>query len=284
MASGVQTTELQAGEFTFKVRQAGPQGARPVFLLHGFPETSWSWRHQMHHLAEAGFSVLAPDQRGYSPGARPTAVQAYRAVELVGDVIAMADALGWARFDVVGHDWGGAVAWQLAGRHPDRIRTLTVVSTPHPAAFASARGAGGDQAERSSYMDFFRQEGVAERRLLDDDAAGLRNMYPLTGMVGQDIEEYIEVLGEAGALTAALNWYRAMSAGDGVGLGPITCPTLYVWSNQDVALGREAAEATESCVEGAYKFVELDGVSHWVPEDAPDRLNELLLDHLRSYA
>jgi pimeloyl-ACP methyl ester carboxylesterase len=201
----------------------------------------------------------------------------------VDDVLGFADALGVARVHLVGHDWGAAVAWQVAGRHPDRLRTLTILSVPHPLAFRAAlRDPGGsDQSTRSSYIEFFRSEGAAEA-FTADEAAGLRALFAATGMHGDEVQPYVDALGTPDAMKAALNWYRAADLTLVEGLGPITTPTLYVWSTNDPALGREAAEATAEHVAGPYRFEVLDGVSHWIAEEAPEQLNALLLEHLQS--
>jgi pimeloyl-ACP methyl ester carboxylesterase len=277
--------EIAVGEMTFTGRAAGPAGGRLVLFLHGFPQTSWSWRYQLTALGEQGYRAVAFDQRGYSPGARPEQLDLYRMEHLVADVLGVADSLGGHTFDLVGHDWGGAVAWHVAGRYPDRLRTLTVASTPHPRAFTTAlRQEGADQATRSTYMDFFKQPDAPEQLFLADGAAGLRGLYTATGLEGDDVEHYVEVLTQPYAMTAALNWYRAASIGDVRGMGPITAPTLYVWSTNDAALGREAAEATGQHVDGPYRFEVLEGVSHWIAEEAPDRFTALLADHLEGSA
>ena len=260
---------------------AGPDDGEPVVLLHGFPETAHSWHLQVPVLAAAGYRVVAPDQRGYSPDARPDAVEAYGTPQLVGDVLAIADALDIDRFHLVGHDWGGALAWQLAGRHPQRLRTLTVLSTPHPAAFGLALAGdadGGDQAQRSGYMEIFRAEH-SEDGFLAEDAQLLRLVYLGSGQTEAEAAPYLAALGTTEALRAALNWYRAADITLVEGLGPIVTPTLYVWSTDDVALGRTAAERTADFVEGPYRFEVLEGVDHWIAEHAPDAVNELLLDH-----
>jgi pimeloyl-ACP methyl ester carboxylesterase len=286
----VKSIELSVNGFTFSGLQSGPSAGRPVLLLHGFPQTSWSWRHQLEALENAGHRGLAFDQRGYSSGARPPDVSDYRVEELVVDALSVADSQGWEAFDVVGHDWGAVVAWALAGIHPDRIKTLTAVSVPHPAAFASALGSGdGDQASRSSYIEVFRAEGgVAEKILLGEDGSGdgLRSMFTASGFPEghEDVEVFVKAMLEPGALTAALNWYRAMSAGSFAQLGKITVPTLYVWSTKDIALGRRGAEDTVNWVSGPYRFEILKGVSHWIPEMAPDDMSRLLLEHLGAHA
>jgi pimeloyl-ACP methyl ester carboxylesterase len=270
--------ELAVGDLVFDARAEGPADGELVLLLHGFPQTSRAWRAQLTALAGAGYHAVAPDQRGYSPGARPDDLGEYRIDRLVADVLGVADQLGVERFHLVGHDWGGAVAWQVAGRHPDRLLTLTSVSTPHPGAFRRSIQ-DGEQRDRSSYMLFFRSP-EAEGFFLDNDAAGLRALYTASGLDEDAAAEYVRALTDPGAITAALNWYRAADLGIVEGLARITTPTLYVWSTNDPALGREAADATAEHVDGPYRFEVLDGVSHWIAEEAPDALNALLLEHL----
>ena len=197
----MQQLELAVGPLRFDARAVGPADGPVVVLLHGFPETSASWRHQLEALGAAGYRVVAPDQRGYSPGARPSEIEAYDPERLVEDTIGFADALGADRVHLVGHDFGGLVAWHTASRHADRLLTLTVASTPHPRAVARSILEGGEQREKSSYMLFFRSD-AAEGWFLDDDAAGLRR-----ALTGVDAEDAVRVLTQPGAMTAALNWY-----------------------------------------------------------------------------
>jgi pimeloyl-ACP methyl ester carboxylesterase len=275
--------EIDANGFRFAARAAGPADGRRVLLLHGFPQTSWCWRAQLGALAAAGYRAVAPDQRGYSPGARPADVADYSMPCLLADVMALADKMEMDTFDLVGHDWGGMVAWQAATHHPERVRSLTSVSTPHPLALQHAL-LGGDpaQAERAEAMDLYREPDEAERLLLGPDGSGSGLLALLTagGLSAPDAAVYVEALREPGALTAALNWYRAMERSDLFELTPVDVPTLYVWSTGDAALGRTAAEATGDCVTGTYRFAVLEDVSHWIPEMAAGRLNELLIDHL----
>jgi pimeloyl-ACP methyl ester carboxylesterase len=278
----METLELKASGLVFDALADGPADGRLVVLLHGFPQTSWSWRRVMPLLAAAGCRVVAPDQRGYSPGARPEGVPAYRMPLLVADVVGMLDALGADRADVVGHDWGAAVAWQLASRHPDRVRTLTPVSVPHPLAFVDALRHDDDQRERSAYMQLFRVEGKAEEVLLRTDDAGLRAFFGGAEATA-DVDRYIALMREPGVLTKCLNWYRAQDLADIEDVGPTTVPTLYVWSDDDRALGPVAAHATASHVTGPYRFEVLHGVSHWVPEEAPEQLATWILEHLAAH-
>ncbi|MEN1882719.1 alpha/beta fold hydrolase [Streptomyces mirabilis] len=271
---------ISTGAGVFDAIVAGPPEGRPVLLLHGFPQTGLVWHRQIATLAAHGYRVVAPDQRGYSPGARPERPEDYRISLLVDDVVAISEELGWAAFDLVGHDWGGAVAWWTAHAHPGRVRTLTVVSTPHPGALATTLRTDQEQRERSHYMIDWRDTSTTEERMLAHDAQELRDLY--AGKVPLDsAEAYVRHLSQPGALTAALNWYRA-GRPDGA-IGVIDVPTLYVWSTEDSAFGPAAAQETGRWVKGPYRFETLQGVSHWVPEEAPETLSRLLLQHLRAH-
>ena len=271
--------DVPVGELTFRARVDGPEDGELVLLLHGFPQSSHEWRHLLPPLGRAGFRAVAPDQRGYSPGARPQGVEHYARDHLVADVLAIADWLGGHTFHVVGHDWGAAIAWAVAGLYPDRVRTLTALSVPHPAAFGAALRGDDDQRRRSTYMDVYRAEGgVAEQTLLADDAAKLRATFTRSGLT-DDIEPYVSLLREPGALTAALDWYRARQTGS---VGPVTAPTVLVWGADDHAVGRAAIEACGEHVDGPFRLEVLEGVGHWIPEQAPDRLERIVLAHLAS--
>jgi pimeloyl-ACP methyl ester carboxylesterase len=275
--------DVPAAGFTFKVRLAGPKDGEPVVLLHGFPETSYEWRYQMKTLAAAGYRVIAPDQRGYSPGARPEAVSAYALPLLVVDVLSLTTALGADRFHVVGHDWGAAVAWGVALFAPQRVLSLTSVSIPHPGALErQLADPTSCQHAASSYFDSFAAPG-SEDLFLINDAWLLRAAY--AGLSTDAIEAYLGVLRSKVALGAALNWYRAnVSHREIVGAVdlPATVPTLLVWGDQDPYICREGIDGTASFVRAPYRLEVLAGVGHFVPELAPDRVGALLLEHLRS--
>jgi pimeloyl-ACP methyl ester carboxylesterase len=276
-----QLMQVDVGDLTFDVRVDGPADGPPVLLLHGFPETSLSWAAVMPLLAAAGLRIYAPDQLGYSPGARPDEVDAYALPNLAQVTADLMTALELPTAHVVGHDWGANVAWTLGAWHPDRVQTLTAVSVPHPAAYTAAFRADPEQKERSAYIRLFWQQGKAEEVLLADGARRLRRMLGAeadTGIPAEAVDEYVAVLSAPGALTAALNWYRAMSSGSRV--DPVAVPTTYVWSDGDVAIGRTAAEACGDFVTGDYRFVELPGVSHWIPEQAPRQLAGAILDRI----
>lgn len=267
---------------TFDGLEAGPQDGTPVVLLHGFPQTSAAWHRQMRALAAVGYRAVAVDQRGYSPGARPDDFEAYRIDLLGGDIVGIADELGLERFHVVGHDWGGFVAWWLAATHADRVASVVSVSTPHPQAFVAALRYP-EQKLRSFYMPLLsspRAAGV----LAAGDVLGLRAVFTLSGLPKPLAEPYVErARSDPGLLPAALAWYRA-NTGTAMralaGAGGITVPAMYVWSTRDSALGPYAAHLTGRYVSGPYRFEILSGVSHWIPEMAPDTLDRLLLDHL----
>lgn len=268
-------TQIALDDLMFEVTVSGPDDGTPVVLLHGFPESAACWRPLTARLTAAGLRVLAPNQRGYSPGARPVGVDAYRTENLVTDVLGLLDALGLPTVHLVGHDWGAAVAWRVAGLHPDRIRTLTAISVPHPAAYAWALRDDADQQQRSSYIGLFRQEGKAEALLLAEGARRLRAMFGDAVDPGLR-DEFVRLLGEPGALTAALNWYRAVNREFG-SLPPVRVPTTYVWSTADPAVGPAAAQRCGEFVDAPYECVVLEGASHWIPEECPDALADAVL-------
>jgi len=260
----------------FDVTDSGPDDAEVVVLLHGFPQNHREWAGVTPYLAGAGYRVLAPDQRGYSPGARPAGRRAYVQSNLVDDVLALVDAAGAQKVHLVGHDWGAAVAWAFTSRHPDRVRTLTAVSVPHPKAFAWAMPRG--QLLKSWYLAAFQLPVLPERLLPTHRVLSLVGG---NGLTAEQLRAYVEPLGRDG-LTGALNWYRALpwSQREKGYADRCTVPTTYVWSDGDTALGRASAEATERYVDAPYRFAVLPGVSHWIPDEAPDTLAELILDRI----
>ncbi|MGC4770327.1 alpha/beta fold hydrolase [Micromonospora sp. DT44] len=268
--------QVDARGLTFEVRTDGPSDGVPVLLLHGFPQHSGEWDEVVPPLHAAGLRTYALDQRGYSPGARPAEVAGYRIPGLVADAVAVLDALGLDAVHLVGHDWGAIVAWAVAAAHPQRVRTLTAVSVPHPAAMAHALATDGQQKARSSYIALFRKPGKAEKVLLAWHATALRKLLGGVGDAAR-VNRYADPMREPGALTAALNWYRAMSRADLAAVAPVAVPTTYVWSDRDVAIGRTAAEACAANVTGDYLFVPLAGVTHWIPDAAPAALAEAVL-------
>jgi pimeloyl-ACP methyl ester carboxylesterase len=269
------------GGLVFDVRDSGPRDGEPVVLLHGFPQDSSASDRMAPALHTAGLRTLAPDQRGYSPGARPAGRSAYRLRAAVDDVLALLQAAGLERAHVVGHDWGGIVGWALAAWHPWRVATLTALSVPHPAAMARSLG-HSDQALRSSYVGLFQLPVVPEALLLAGRGAVLRRTLRSGGLPADLADRYTDRMREPGALTAALNWYRAVPL-SGSPVGAVGVPTLHVWGDRDAFLGRTATEATAEFVDAPYALEVLEGVPHWIPELAADRTAELVTAHVRTH-
>jgi pimeloyl-ACP methyl ester carboxylesterase len=244
------------------------------------------WRAQITALASAGYRAVTPSQRGYSPGARPDPSDPanYHLDRLMDDAMAIAAACGHdeRRFHLVGHDWGGSIAWSLADRFPQRLKSLTVLSRPHPNAFNRAlQLPDGDQAHRSRHHKAFLEPDAADV-VLADNCKWLRGRLAAAGVPAAAIEKHLGVLGNRPAMEAALAWYRARGAIRGP-LGVIEVPTLYIWSDADDTVGRIAAEGTKDFISAPYRFEVLPGVGHFASDQAPDRVNELLLQHLAAY-
>jgi pimeloyl-ACP methyl ester carboxylesterase len=272
--------EIEANGLQFETLLAGPEDGETVILLHGYPQSAASWQETMEWLARRGYRAIAPNLRGYSPGANPPEASAYSMGQLVGDVIGIADALGAERFHLVGHDWGGALAWAVAGAYPSRLFSLTVLSTPHTAALLEALRSPM-QSLRSSYMRFFRIPRVPEALLnaanLTPAGVGLR----LTGLPRSSWRRDRAQLQRVGGLHGPLNWYRGAVKGSS---GPhrITVPTMYIWGRHDRFLGRRAAELTAKHVTGPYRFEEINA-GHWILDRNPAELQRLLGQHLESH-
>ncbi len=272
-----QISTVERDGFEFDVLDEGPPDGEPVVLLHGFPERATSWRYVTPILNAAGYRTLAMDQRGYAPGARPPRRRDYTATELAADAAALVDRVGGSAH-VVGHDWGSAVAWTLAATAPDRVRSLTAVSVPHPKAFLESwvRSA---QGLKSWYMAFFQLPGVPE--LLA--SRGLFGPFlRRAGMSRDDVARFRTEVLEDGAFRGGLMWYRALPFSRPGDLdGEVTVPTTLVWSDEDVAIGRWSVDRTAEYVAAPYELVVLAGVSHWIPTEAPDALADAILTRVR---
>lgn len=275
----VQSTPIRVGEHVLDVAVCGPADGTPVLMLHGFPASRASFAEVAPLLAEQGLRLVVPDQRGYSPDACPTDPQAYRIERLVEDVTGLLDALGLDSVHLVGHDWGAMVAWATAAWHPARVRSLTVLSVPHPRALAWARAHDVDQQHGSDYINLLVIPGKAERVLLADDARPLRRGF-FDAVDPALVDRHVSLLQRPGALTGALNWYRSH---DHVldELPPVDVDTTLVWGAEDPALRRAAAERCGSHVTGDYRFVELPDAGHWIPEAHPHVVADEVLHHVR---
>ena len=263
---------------TFDVRDAGPADGPVVVLLHGFPQHNDSWDAVIDRLTVQGYRCLAPNQRGYSPGARPPRRRDYRISELVGDLGALIDASGAKQVHLVGHDWGAAVAWAAAAEMPGRLKTVSPISVPHPAAFLRSF-LNSRQGLASYYMYLFQLPRLPEWTLLRGNGSFMSRSLRQAGQTRDVAARDARAMLEPGALTAAINWYRAMPLSNPRALNQkVSVPTLYVWSDQDVALMPKAAHNTGCYVTGEYRFEIMHGVSHWIPDEEPDKLADLLLD------
>ncbi|MFT4087267.1 MAG: alpha/beta hydrolase [Gordonia sp. (in: high G+C Gram-positive bacteria)] len=249
---------------TFEVTTSGPPRGQWVVMLHGFPVDSRCWKAVLPRVHDAGLRTVTINQRGYSPGARPAEVDAYSLDKLVGDVVAIIDHLNIAYSMIVGHDWGGIVAWQLAARHPERFTGLVAISTGHASAMRDALLVGSDQKERSAYIKDILADG-AEDLFTARDGVLLRR-------AGVPADELSGIL-EPGAITGPMNWYRANFTGDvakKLECPPVEIPTTVLWSDGDSALGREQAEFSGRYVYSDFRFSVLHDVDHWVPEHDPE--------------
>jgi pimeloyl-ACP methyl ester carboxylesterase len=278
MMAVMRDLEFAVNGMVFTGIASGPDDGDLVLLLHGFPQTCMAWAAQVEALGQAGWRAVAPDIRGFTDGARPGPVSQYTQDLVASDVLAIAAELKTVSFNLAGHDLGGIIAWDVACRYPQYVRTLAVASTPHLTPFAAALDAG--QEQRLPPFGLFRQPGTAEHALLDNDAAALRPSYQ--GLPGELIERYVGYFSRPGVLTAALNHFRAFEFDDWLALPDATMPTLFTWGADDPYLARSTALATRAHVKARYTEKELPGTGHWVPDLAADQVSQLLLQHLRA--
>ncbi|MGM0558435.1 MAG: alpha/beta fold hydrolase [Myxococcota bacterium] len=258
-----------------------------VMLLHGFPEFWYSWRHQIPALVDAGFRVVAPDMRGYNTSEKPDPVAAYNIDRLADDVADMIEHLGEEHAHIIGHDWGAAVAWHFASRHADKLETLSILNAPHPATMLRWLKTPR-QLLKSWYMFFFQLPWLPEAMLRAGDFAYPRRVCKhgtvrKGAFTDEDIERYIESYEQPGALTAMINYYRALirSVLEKPDSPVIEAETLVIWGEQDVALRVEMAEPPRDLVPNV-RIKKLPDASHWVQMDRPEKVNALLLEFLTS--
>ena len=267
------------------VVQAGPKSGTPVVLLHGYPEFWYGWRKQIPALVEAGCRVIVPDQRGYNLSDKPEGVKAFSMDELVKDVIGLIDALGYEKVNLVGHDWGAVVAWVVAHQHPERLHRLGILNVPHPAVMKRFLQRDFEQLRRSWYVFFFQLPWLPEAVMSAQDWRGmvraLRGSGRIDTFTNEDIEKYKEAWSQPGAMTAMINWYRAV-----LRYQPpiptdarIRVPTLMMWGMKDTALShRMARPSMDYCDEGNLIF--FPEATHWVQHDEAESVNHYLIDFL----
>jgi pimeloyl-ACP methyl ester carboxylesterase len=282
----LQSVTTPAGTFTAEID--GPDDGPLVVFLHGYPQSRHTWRAQQPALATAGWRTVAIDQRGYSPGVRPdpTVLADYAVDHLVADVLAVAAALGHGPdrpFHLVGHDWGGAVAWLVAARHAAAVASLTVLSRPHPSAFRAAIEADADgQRHRSRHHRAFHDPETGPL-LLADGGRRLRRGLTDNGVPDDAADAYLSVLGTPEAIEAALAWYRAAGTISRIEAADVEVPTLYLWGDADLSVGRAAAEGTAAHVRAPYRFVEIAGGGHFLTDDNPATVTAELAAHLDAH-
>jgi pimeloyl-ACP methyl ester carboxylesterase len=278
----IETRRIEtAPGLVFDVSVGGAETAPLVLMLHGFCVSRFFWDNQLPALEAAGYFIVAPNQRGYAVGARPDPADFsnYRIDKLIGDAhdVVAAAGHGDRRFHLVGHDWGGSLAWIIADRWPERIASLSMLSRPHPAAFARAMKTDPEQPYRSRHHQEL-LDPAAGPRLLADNAKWVRDRLARNGVPPGAIEKHLSVIGNPPAMEAALAWYRAR--GERQPIGPTKVSTLFIWGDADDTVGRPAAEGTAEFIAADYRFAPLPGVGHYAADQVPARVNELLLDHL----
>lgn len=278
----IETSRIEtAPGLVFDCSVGGRESAPLVLMLHGFCVSRYFWDNQVPVLAAAGYFVVAPNQRGYATDARPDPADFdnYRIDKLIGDATDMVAGVGHGnrRFHLVGHDWGGSLAWIIADRWPERIASLTMLSRPHPASFSRAMKTDPEQPHRSRHHHEL-LDPAAGPRLLAENGKWVRDRLARNGVPQEAIEKHLSVIGNPPAMEAALAWYRAR--GERQPIAPTKVPTLFIWGEADDTVGRIAAEGTAEFIEADYHFVPLPGVGHYAADQVPVRVNDLLLEHL----
>lgn len=286
MPEAFEEITFQNGDMRLHAVAAGNAEAPVLILLHGFPEFWFAWRHQIEPLAEAGFRVIVPDQRGYNKSSKPKSVGAYATDELVSDVIAVADQLGRKEIYLAGHDWGGVVAWSVALKHPGRIARLAILNVPHPAVLRRFLKTKPRQMRRSWYLLFFQIPWLPEalfstRDFREGTASLVRSSRPGT-FSESDLKRYKEAWTQPGAMTAMINWYRALFRKPFRFADPqLRMPTLVIWGARDAFLLPEMAdESLRYCPQGELKLI--PQATHWVQHEEPAQVTRLLIEFFRS--
>ena len=278
--------EVKHGEFVFNCRVAGlDNDGEAIILLHGFPETSHMWVDLLPILFNKNYRVIAPNQRGYSPKARPNNVKEYSIKKIAGDVIAIADAFEIQRFHLVGHDWGAAIGWAVIALNPERVLSWTAMSVPHMKAFEYAYKKDKDQQKRSEYIGFFKLPFIPELYFSWNKYSKLKKVWKESSEKQKEI--YLDIFKQRGALRTALNWYRAnigvrVKSEDQIKFDDVNVPSQLIWGNRDMALGRTGAELTENYMTGPYRLVELDA-GHWLIQESFQEVSSAIIEHIEEH-
>jgi epoxide hydrolase 4 len=288
MGSETESIFLNVNGIRLHTLQAGPKDGPLLVLLHGFPEFSYGWRHQIDFFAAKGWRVVAPDQRGYNLSDKPKGVGSYAIGEMVEDTVGLIDVYGREKAWLVGHDWGAAVAWETALRHPERLEKLAILNVPHPDVMMRTLRGSPAQMLKSWYIFFFQIPGLPEwslgRRRGEGMARMLKGSGKPTTFSADELERYREAWSQPGALTAMINWYRAVFRGSLKGQANVErrvkVPTLVLWGKQDVALSVEMAPASLALCDNG-RLVTFENATHWVQHDEAEAVNRELEGFLR---
>ena len=276
---------IETNGIKLHVVQAGPKSGVPVVLLHGFPEFWYGWRHQIPALAKAGCRVIVPDQRGYNLSDKPKGVKSYSVLTLVNDIIGLIDALGYEKVNLVGHDWGAVVAWTLAILHPERLHRLSIMNVPHPAVMRRFLTRDIEQIRRSWYVFFFQLPWIPEAGMRQDNWRGaqraLRGSGKIDTFTTDNIVKYKEAWSRPGAMTAMINWYRAvMRYQPPMPKDPrVKVRTLMMWGMKDFALSHRMARPSMDYVDEG-NLIFFPEATHWVQHDAAEEVNHYLVDFI----
>ena len=268
-------------DMIFTCRVAGLKNSGPyVILLHGFPETSRMWKRLMKDLSKKNFRVIAPDQRGYSKGARPKKVKDYSAYHLTNDVIEIANSFNIDKFHLVGHDWGAAVGWSASKLFKNRLLSYSALSVPHIDAFSDAIKNDKVQRKKSYYIALFRLRLLPELYFTFSNYRNLKSLW--TSSSNDEIIDYMKVFSQKNAIKSALNWYRATSLKKAQKLGNIEVPTLLIYGENDMAIGSKGIDETKKFISAEYKLKKIKS-SHWLIQDSYDAVSQEILNHFEKY-
>ena len=285
MINMIEQKKIKIDQLEFDCLVSGSEDDELVLLLHGFPESSYVYRNLMEDLSSHGYYCMAPNLRGYSKGARPKGKKNYRIDQLANDVLRMAKKTNKKRFHLIGHDWGSAIGWQVVHDHSNLIISWTGLSVPHPQSFFEAILYDTDQQEKSKYIKLFQLPILPELKMKSKNFKVLRELWDEQSE--DEIENYISILKEPGALTALLNYYRASNAllkrarSEKI-LGDINVPTLFMWGNKDIAVGSASVEGGHQYMKGEYTYIELDG-GHWLLQSNYSEVKEAIIKHLDKF-
>ena len=279
---GESFADVSVDELTFTCRVSGMENdGEAVILLHGFPETSRMYYDLIPVLVSEGFKVVAPDQRGYSPGARPSKISDYSIDKLSQDVIDIADAFQFEKFHLIGHDWGSAVGWVTVAFHSDRVISWTALSVPHLDAFFEAMNNNPEQQRKSQYIKFFKKPILPEFYFSIFGYKYLKDIWRKSSK--EEIEKYLEVFKQKGALKSSLNWYRANMKNDDKSIGDIAAPTLIIYGLKDMAIGEKSVDESEKYLKGDYKIEKLES-GHWLIQESFETVSKSIINHLTNYS